>query len=262
MTRSKFYVDGVAVDTGGYRWVRADQKMHAPASVTMAQVSIPGMDGELSLPNTHRFGAADWSLSVAFYGNTYEQMFDRKTAFEALLTQKNTELAITEEMPSGKRLTAYCYLTSADAGSPWDGPEDYLEVTYTFRIPSGVWLGNEVTWNVPGAGTYTVPSSLLGGSAPMYETQIQITGGNADFLIQAVGDPTAFIGFKGSTNGITTIYPKRAVSSYASSPVGIINSTNLMTGTKVFYIPASGQFYIPRAIGVGSIQITARKAYH
>ena len=261
MTRSEWYVGETAIDVPGYRWVRSDHKMHGPSTTSMAQVTLPGMDGELSIPSSHTVGAAEFALSVAFYGDSYEDMFDRKTQFERLIMARNQEIAITEVMPSGKRLTAYCYLTSASMGTLWDGDQDYLEVDYTFRIPSGVWLGPKVTFSISGTGTHRVPESLLGGSAPMYHTTIELTGTNADIILSPNDDGTAFFWFNGPVNGRTVINPRNATAAYGTGPTLTDASEYLGTGRRVFYIPAHGHIYAERASGA-TIKITTRKAYY
>lgn len=264
MSRSTWYVEGNAIDIPGYRWVRADHKMHGPSSATMAQVTLPGMDGELSLPTTHTVGAAEFTLSVAFYGNSYEEMFNRKVAFERLIAPKARDIAITESLPSGQTLTAFCYLVGADMGELWDGDQDYLEADYSFRIPSGVWLGPPVTFTLPAAkGSYSVPSSLLGGSAPMYETRIDLAGGDADFNISAGSDGAAFVSYRGPISGGVRIIPNRAVAMFPQASGPAIDAARyLATGRRTFYIPATGDVYIDRAVGVSSITVRARKAYY
>lgn len=261
MTRSEWYVGETAIDVPGYRWVRSDHKMHGPSTTSMAQVTLPGMDGELSIPSSHTVGAAEFTLSVAFYGDSYEDMFDRKTEFERLIMVRNRELLITEMFESRKTLSAYCYLVSADVGDLWDGDEDYLEVDYTFRIPSGVWLGPPVTFSISGTGSHRVPKELRGGSAPMYHTTIELTGATADLTLSPDGDGTAFFWFKGPVHGRTVINPRNATAAYGSGPLLTNSSEYLGTGRRVFYIPASGYFYAERASGA-SIEITTRKAYY
>lgn len=263
MTRSEWYVGDTAIEVPGYRWVRSDHKMHGPSTATMAQVTLPGMDGELALPTTHTVGASEFTLSVAFYGDSYEDMFNRKTAFERMITPKARLVQITERMPSGQSLTARCYLIGSAVAELWDGDQDYLEADYSFRIPSGVWLGPSVQFTLPGSGTHRVPQSLLNGSAPMYETTIDITGADVDFNIAAGDDGAAFVAFNGPTNGGVRIKPAMAVASYPQAAGASVDAAKyLSTGRRTFYIPADGYVHIDRAIGVGSITIQARKAYY
>lgn len=263
MTRSEWFIDGTAIDVPGYRWVRSDHKMHGPATATMAQVTLPGMDGELALPTTHTIGAAEFTLSVAFYGDSYEDMFDRKTEFERMVTAKSRMLNITEKLPSGQKLTARCYLIGSDVAELWDGDQDYLEADYTFRIPAGAWVGPPVTFTLSGAGDHRVPDSLLGGSAPMYEVTITLTGaGNVDFTISP-HDTSAFIAYTGPLNGKVVIATQRAVAAFPTGTgIDTDAAQHLATGRRTFYIPADGYIDVARARGITGISIEARKAYY
>ena len=263
MTRSAWFIDGTAIDVSGYRWVRSDHKMHGPSTATMAQVTLPGMDGELALPTTHTVGAAEFTLSVAFYGDSYEEMFNRKTQFERMITAKSRLIDVTEQLPSGQTLTARCFLVGSDVAELWDGDQDYLEADYTFRIPAGAWVGPPVSFTLPGTGRHRVPASLLGGSAPMYEVTITLTGaGNVDFTT-APEDGAAFIAYNGPLNGTVIVTTQRAFARY---PTGTGVDTNasqyIHTGRRTFYIPADGYLYVDHARGVTGITVEARKAYY
>lgn len=265
--RSRFSIDGVDVDIDDVRWVTSEQKLHSAQGVRQVQIELPGMPGEIDVPGTHQHGAAEWSLTVAIVGRTYEELFMNKSAFEALLRSGSpSPLEITETLPSGTTLTAYARWNGAPSESPWDeqayGGEHGVFMTYNFRIASGVWLGPPLTSTIPGAGQIgVVHDGALGGSAPMYETSIRVSGTNALLQLSAGDDPASYIRFEGNTNGLTTIWPKDAMSTYDASPIPINNSVQLHTGTRLFYIPASGRYRVDFRSGATVATITTRRAF-
>lgn len=264
MTRSQFYVDGEPLNLRGpggpVRWVTDEQTLHGPGAVSSAQVRLPGMDGELSLPSTRTTGASTWALSMGVTGRTYEEMLTNKHNLERLLKPHNRDVTITEVLPSGETITARGYVDGEPTiDRPWDSDSDGFFATYVFRIPTGVWLGPEVTTQITGAGMASVATGALGGSAPMYETRLTVTGSDVYFQVSSGGDPNAYIAYIGDTGGGATIWPKAV---FATNGAGTNVSTNLSTGTRTFHVPADGIFRVDHFSGVTSATITTRKAYY
>lgn len=257
--RSTFSIDGVELDQFPAWVVNDNQTLHGPSSISMAQVQLPNTPGEVALPGTIQAGAMDFVLHMTVFGHTYDQMDDNLTRLYALTAPPNRMVNITETMPSGQWRTASAQLTSAPIGRPWFSDEDGVDVELVFRIPSGVWLGPEVTTPLTGRGVTSVHIDSLGGSAPMYDTRITVSGGDVDFQLSAGSDPNAYVGFRGNTGGTTTIWPRAA---FSTNGDGGNNSVQIDTGTRTFYVPADGIFRVDFFSGVSSASLITRKAYY
>lgn len=257
--RSTYTIDDVPLDDFPRRWVNEDQTLHGPQSLSMVQLELPNMPGEVPLPGTLNAGAADFTLSMTVTGETYEHMIANLDRLYAIAAPAGRMVNITEHMPSGEWRTTTAYLTGANIGKPWTSDDDGAEVDLTFRLPTGVWLGPEVTTQITGAGMASVATGALGGSAPMYETRLTVTGSDVYFQLSSGGNPNANIAYIGDTGGEATIWPKAV---FATNGSGTNVSTNLSTGTRTFHVPADGIFRVDHFSGVTSATITTRKAYY
>lgn len=268
--RSSFYVDGQPITIPGVRWVTDQQKLHGPQNVSMAQVTLPGRDGELAIPSTRTIGAATWSLSVSIQGEDYADFMANKAALERLLSPAKRLITIREDVKGWAGLTALslsaeAYLTGSDVSGPWDAAEDGADVTYHFRIPSGVWEEEAISSSYSTSGTHTF-ADARGGSAPQYGVGITLmTSGAVDFKISNVDTGDSYLAFTDPDNPggrITDIDAATVSSTYRSSPLPIRNSNAISTGESVFYIPTDGRFRIDKMQGVTSATITTRKAHY
>lgn len=259
--RSTFKIGGVSLENGNAWTVTDDQKMHGPQNITRAAVSLPFQRGELAMPRSYAVGAGEWSVTVLYGGNTYQQMLENKGRLEAAMMPALGLVTIQEVFPSAT-WTTEAQLTAAETDGYWHTSEDYMEVTYTFRIPSGVWWETAQSQTYTTAGTYTHPAA--GGSAPKTWANIQLTlsASWASFRIQAPGTEDNGISFYGDdsvSSGVVTIDAENMTARHAS---GKVLDGMLEPGPVQFYIPVDGTVRITSFSGVSSAAVSLRKTWY
>lgn len=268
--RSSFYVDDQPITIPGVRWVTDAQQLHGPQNISMAQVTLPGRDGELPIPSTRTVGASEWSLSVAVQGDSYADFMARKTELERLLSPRGRLVELREDMKDKdgfavETVRARAYLTGSSVAGPWEGDVDGADLVYNFRIPSGFWTSDAVTASYTTPGTYTL-NAARGGSAPQYEVTVTLeTSGGVDFGISNPDTGEAYLRFEDPENPagrISDIDVNTVSSTFRATPLPIRNSNQLRVGEELFFIAPDGRIRIDRMTGVTRATITTRKAYY
>lgn len=265
--RSSFYVNGVALNVPGVRWVTDEQRLHGPDNINMVQVQLAGRSGEVPIPATHTVGASTWEVSITIQGRSYEEVMLRKGQLEGLLAPPGELVRITEKFPSGREWTAEAYLVSSSIDRPWNSQDDGVDLTYSFRIPSGVWLEPPVTVPFNATGTYTVDGAK-NGSAPIYDVTVTLntSGSDVAFTIHPPNSISHYIGYRDKTNqsGRVIDINNRNSTAYVrhdgNRPIRATN--NLQTSLTPFFIGTDGAFTVSQMRGVSSGEVKLRRAWY
>lgn len=274
--RSQFYVNDTNLTIAGVRWVTDEHRMHGPQNFEMEQITLPGRDGEIPMTSTLTYGAATWTVHMSIQGNSYDQLLERKASLERLLTPPRRLSKIVEEVTNEagtvvRTLEAYGYLTGSEVERPWNSPADGIDVVYTFRIPSGVWLEPPVTQSFTGTGEKTI-SAALGGSAPQHDVVFTLRTSSRTVAFHATssndGNPTNqddnYLWYSDSSNLPGRVIELRArdnTAVYQASPLPILVNNNFDAGSGHFYIH-NGKFNITAIQGISDVTVTTRRAWY
>lgn len=263
LTRSTFSVGGTALNQGTTRWVTSEQKLHGAQNITYAQVTLPGREGDIPLPASRSTGAAEWILSISIQGSTYAQVMDRKAALEAILMPFGRMVTIRETFATGgKVLEAQGFVTETTVDRPWQSAVDGVDLSYTFRIPAGVWWEPETSFTVSGTGTTSYPAAT-GGSAPQTATRVEFTpsSGAARFAIASSGGTDSVLRLAGS--GLTTGTSATIEGSTLRAVQGSTNIASMVdVGTTQFHINPDGVLVVSEFSGISSMKVYTRKAWY
>lgn len=253
-------IDGVDLNDPSGRWeLDSETSLRQMGEISSTLVNLPGRDGATRVgPLT--VGAATRQIVVCVRGDDYGQMMRNRAILDALFTRRTGLLVMRETLPGGPTLEASCELVSM---SPKDyGVWDLSEtlVTYTVRIPSGVYRELDAVTAQIVEGEQTV-EALIGGSArQMFPTLIVTPASIGDFHVRVSPkeDPLAWIRVGGSadnTNPINVDTALLSVTQGQNPKQGLLDA-----GPHPFFIPADGKLWAN--LNNCSVTVTSRKAWY
>lgn len=259
MARSAFSLDGVALDQPGVWQVGYATRLHVPAEISRASVSLPGRAGVVPVPASRVAGPGVWQLGMVLYADNYAGLLDRKAALEALASPSGRMVTIVETVGS-TTLSAEGWLAAAPVPELVDLEGRVLEVEMEFQIPSGVWLEPAATVSAAAVGAHT-GAALAGGSAPQTRVVVKATpaaAGAVHVRLESVNDPGAWVALQGTvtTGEITIDVPAINAAQGAASLTGLLD-----VGPRPFHIGPDGRFKVTHMAGVPSVAVTSRKAW-
>lgn len=266
-TRSTFLVDSTPL-RNTVRWVTSEQKLHGPSNISLPSVTLPGRDGELALPAARTTGAAEWELSMAVQGNDYADFMANKASLEALLNPSGRVVTITEQQRNAagtliRTLSAEAMLTGAEVERPWQSYADGADLRYTFRIPGGVWLEPEVSFNITATGTRTYMEAA-GGSAPQQMVRFAAlpSASTATITLNPTAQPDAWVsltGMSGLSTGTTLNFsPQTLAASQGSTNLTMFADC----GPVPFHIKPDGRLNVTAFSGFSIFTVYTRKAWY
>ena len=253
-------INGLQLDDPAGRWqLDSETELRTMGEITSTLITLPHRNGNLSLYDT-QIGASKRAIVIQINGQNYAQMMDYRAILDAEFT-RGGKLVLTETLGDGTVLNAECELISAIPTDYGIGDLSSTLMTYTLRIPTGVYQASTSSTATLTQGTNVQLAALLGGSAPIPNPVFTITpktAGAVTFEAFPVGDPTAWIRFNYTAPNTT------AITINPQDLTAVRSGTNLAglldVGPKPFYIPANTRLGVTLTNLTGIVE--ARKAWY